>query len=90
MPHRDQEIAMLRREVELLMGEREVLLGWPVLPRTDCQPREQASAGRCRRAADLRSQRPSTRCPRRPCRMRWGPYMPRSRRRPRSRNDGRA
>ena len=26
MPHRDQEIAMLRREVELLMGEREVLL----------------------------------------------------------------
>lgn len=26
MPHRDQEIAMLRREVELLMGERELLL----------------------------------------------------------------
>ena len=26
MPHRDQEIAMLRREVELLMDEREVLL----------------------------------------------------------------
>ncbi len=26
MPHRDQEITMLRREVELLMGERELLL----------------------------------------------------------------
>lgn len=26
MPHRDQEIAMLRKEVELLMGERQVLL----------------------------------------------------------------
>jgi len=26
MPHRDQEIAMLRQEVELLMGERESLL----------------------------------------------------------------
>jgi len=26
MPHRDQEIAMLRREVELLMGERQLLL----------------------------------------------------------------
>lgn len=26
MPHRDQEIAMLRREVEMLMGERELLL----------------------------------------------------------------
>lgn len=26
MPHRDQEIALLRREVELLMGERELLL----------------------------------------------------------------
>lgn len=26
MPHRDQEIAMLRQEVELLMGERELLL----------------------------------------------------------------
>ena len=26
MPHRDQEIAMLRRELELLMGERQCLL----------------------------------------------------------------
>ena len=26
MPHRDQEIAMLRREVEILMGERQSLL----------------------------------------------------------------
>ena len=26
MPHRDQEIAMLRKEVELLMGERQLLL----------------------------------------------------------------
>lgn len=26
MPHRDQEIAMLRREIELLMGERQLLL----------------------------------------------------------------
>ena len=26
MPHRDQEIALLRREVELLMGERQALL----------------------------------------------------------------
>lgn len=26
MPHRDQEIAMLRRELELLMGERQSLL----------------------------------------------------------------
>ena len=26
MPHRDQEIALLRHEVELLMGERQVLL----------------------------------------------------------------
>lgn len=26
MPHRDQEIAMLRRELEILMGERESLL----------------------------------------------------------------
>jgi hypothetical protein len=26
MPHRDQEIAMLRREVELLMGERQAIL----------------------------------------------------------------
>lgn len=26
MPQRDQEIAMLRREVELLMGERQALL----------------------------------------------------------------
>lgn len=26
MPHRDQEIAMLRREVEMLMGERQILL----------------------------------------------------------------
>jgi hypothetical protein len=26
MPHRDQEIAMLRRELELLMGERQALL----------------------------------------------------------------
>lgn len=26
MPHRDQEIAMLRREVEMLMGERQALL----------------------------------------------------------------
>jgi hypothetical protein len=26
MSHRDEEIAMLRREVELLMGERELLL----------------------------------------------------------------
>ncbi|MRD72500.1 hypothetical protein GH865_04440 [Rhodocyclus tenuis] len=26
MPHRDEEIALLRREVELLMGEREALL----------------------------------------------------------------
>jgi len=26
MPHRDQEIAMMRREVELLMGERQLLL----------------------------------------------------------------
>ena len=26
MPHRDQEIALLRREVEMLMGERQALL----------------------------------------------------------------
>jgi len=26
MPHRDQEIAMLRRELEILMGERQTLL----------------------------------------------------------------
>lgn len=26
MPHRDQEIALLRREVEMLMGERQLLL----------------------------------------------------------------
>lgn len=26
MPHRDQEIAMLRHELEMLMGERQVLL----------------------------------------------------------------
>ena len=26
MPHRDQEIAMLRREVEMLMGERQAIL----------------------------------------------------------------
>lgn len=26
MPHRDQEIAMLRRELEMLMGERQTLL----------------------------------------------------------------
>ena len=26
MPHRDQEIAMLRRELEILMGERQSLL----------------------------------------------------------------
>ena len=26
MPHRDQEIAMLRRELELLMGERQAIL----------------------------------------------------------------
>lgn len=26
MPHREQEIALLRREIELLMGERESLL----------------------------------------------------------------
>lgn len=26
MPHRDHEIALLRREVELLMGERQTLL----------------------------------------------------------------
>ena len=26
MPHRDQEIAMLRREVEMLMGERQDIL----------------------------------------------------------------
>ncbi len=26
MPHRDQEIAMLRQELEMLMGERQVLL----------------------------------------------------------------
>ena len=26
MPHRDQEIAMLRRELEILMGERQCLL----------------------------------------------------------------
>ncbi len=26
MPHRDQEIAMLRRELEMLMGERQILL----------------------------------------------------------------
>ena len=26
MPHRDQEITMLRREVEMLMSERQVLL----------------------------------------------------------------
>jgi hypothetical protein len=26
MPHRDQEIAMLRGEIEMLMGERQVLL----------------------------------------------------------------
>jgi hypothetical protein len=26
MPHRDQEIAMLRRELEMLMGERQDLL----------------------------------------------------------------
>lgn len=26
MPHRDQEIAMLRRELEMLMGERQNLL----------------------------------------------------------------
>ena len=26
MPHRDQEIAMLRHEVEMLMGERQALL----------------------------------------------------------------
>ena len=26
MPHRDQEIAMLRRELEMLMGERQCLL----------------------------------------------------------------
>ncbi len=26
MPHRDQEITMLRREIELLMGERQRLL----------------------------------------------------------------
>ena len=26
MPHRDQEIIMLRRELELLMGERQILL----------------------------------------------------------------
>ena len=26
MPHRDQEIALLRREVEMLMGERQAIL----------------------------------------------------------------
>jgi len=26
MPHRDQEITMLRRELEMLMGERQILL----------------------------------------------------------------
>lgn len=26
MPHRDQEIALLRREIEMLMGERQLLL----------------------------------------------------------------
>ena len=26
MPHRDQEILMLRRELEILMGERQTLL----------------------------------------------------------------
>ena len=26
MPHRDQEIAMLRNELEMLMGERQILL----------------------------------------------------------------
>lgn len=26
MPHRDQEIALLRREIEMLMGERQALL----------------------------------------------------------------
>jgi hypothetical protein len=26
MPHRDQEIALLRRELEMLMGERQALL----------------------------------------------------------------
>lgn len=26
MPHRDEEITLLRREVEMLMGERELLL----------------------------------------------------------------
>ena len=26
MPHRDQEIAMLRHELEMLMGERQILL----------------------------------------------------------------
>lgn len=26
MPHRDEEIAMLRREVEMLMGERQAIL----------------------------------------------------------------
>ncbi|MDA0188868.1 MAG: hypothetical protein OSW77_00790 [Proteobacteria bacterium] len=26
MPHRDQEIALLRRELEMLMGERQTLL----------------------------------------------------------------
>ena len=29
MPHRDQEIAMLRREVEMLMGERQAILRVP-------------------------------------------------------------
>ncbi|MDQ5959221.1 MAG: hypothetical protein QG592_300, partial [Pseudomonadota bacterium] len=26
MPHRDQEITLLRREIEMLMGERQLLL----------------------------------------------------------------
>lgn len=26
MPHRDEEIALLRREIEMLMGERQLLL----------------------------------------------------------------
>ncbi len=26
MPHRDQEIALLRREIEMLMGERQAIL----------------------------------------------------------------
>ena len=48
MPHRDQEIAMLRRQLEMLMGERQCLLrvvGASAVLVADCD-KESASAAR--------------------------------------------